>query len=237
MTNGHGPAFMLGIFICLGLIGLGMSLGSSLHRLKGYERVVTVKGLAEREVPADLAVWTIAFASADNDVAALYTTMEENTKEILAFLRATGFSDGEITTAAPVVTDKLAQRYGTQQASVRYTAQQTITVYSRQIDLVRASQSRLAELGKKGIAFGGEDDNRKPQFLFTKLNDLKPAMIEEATRNARAVAEKFAADSQSRLGKIKRASQGQFSIEDRDSNTPHIKKVRVVSTLEYYLSD
>jgi hypothetical protein len=103
--------------------------------------------------------------------------------------------------------------------------------------MVRSSQTRLHELGNKGIAFGGEDHNQKTQFLFTKLNDLKPAMIEEATRNARAVAEKFAADSQSRLGKIKRASQGQFTIEDRDSNTPHIKKVRVVSTVEYYLAD
>ncbi|MEJ5363886.1 MAG: SIMPL domain-containing protein [Desulfosoma sp.] len=237
MTNGHGAAFTLGIFICIGLFGLGMSLGSSIHRLKGYERVVTVKGLAEREVPADIAVWPITFASANNDVTALYATMEENTKEILAFLRAAGFSDAEITTAAPVVTDKFAQRYGTQEASVRYTAQQTITVYSQRIDFVRASQSRLAELGKKGIAFGGEDYNQRTQFLFTKLNDLKPAMIEEATRNARAVAEKFAADSQSRLGKLKRASQGQFTIEDRDSNTPYIKRVRVVSTVEYYLSD
>ncbi|WP_448381735.1 SIMPL domain-containing protein [Desulfosoma sp.] len=237
MTNGHGPAFMLGIFLCLGLVGLGTILGSSILRVKGYERVVTVKGLAEREVPADIAVWPITFASAHNDVAALYTTMEENTKQVLAFLRETGFSAAEITTAAPVVTDKFAQRYGTQEPSVRYTAQQTVTVYSHQIDVVRVSQTRLAELGKKGIAFGGEDYNQKTQFLFTKLNDVKPAMIEEATRNARAVAEKFAADSQSRLGKIKRASQGQFTIEDRDSNTPHIKKVRVVSTVEYYLAD
>ena len=74
-------------------------------------------------------------------------------------------------------------------------------------------------------------------FIFSKLNDLKPEMIEEATKNARAVAEKFAEDSKSRLGKIKSASQGQFSVEDRDSSTPHIKQVRVVSTVEYYLSD
>lgn len=102
---------------------------------------------------------------------------------------------------------------------------------------MRAVQSRLGELGKKGIALGGEEHETRVQFLFTKLNDLKPQMIEEATRNARAVAEKFAADSHSRLGKIKRASQGLFTIENRDANTPHIKRVRVVSTVEYYLSD
>jgi hypothetical protein len=93
------------------------------------------------------------------------------------------------------------------------------------------------ELGKQGIAISGEDYQSRTEFLFTELNSIKPAMIEEATENARQVAEKFAQDSSSRLGKIRRAQQGQFSISDRDNNTPYIKKVRVVSTLEYYLSD
>lgn len=96
---------------------------------------------------------------------------------------------------------------------------------------------KLVELGKLGIAITGETYESKTQFLFTKLTEIKPGMIEEATKNAREAAEKFAQDSKSRLGKIKKASQGQFSIEDRDSNTPHIKKVRVVSTVEYYLTD
>ena len=92
-------------------------------------------------------------------------------------------------------------------------------------------------LSVKGIAFGGDDSGQRTEYIFTKLNDIKPAMIEEATQNARSVAEKFAADSQSRLGKIKTANQGLFSIEDRDSNTPYLKKVRVVSTVDYYLAD
>ena len=102
---------------------------------------------------------------------------------------------------------------------------------------MRAAQNDLADLGKRGIAFAGADYGVRPEFLFTKLNEIKPAMIEEATRKAREVAEKFAADSKSTLGKIRNADQGQFSVTDRDSNTPHIKNVRVVSTLEYYLSD
>ena len=101
---------------------------------------------------------------------------------------------------------------------------------------MRSAQNALGELGKKGIAFGGTDYQRT-EYLFTKLNDIKPAMIEEATRKAREVAEKFAADSASRLGKIRSANQGQFAVADRDSNTPHIKNVRVVATVEYYLSD
>src|SRR5690606_40057302 len=133
--------------------------------------------------------------------------------------------------------DKLAREYGSQEVSMRYAAAQVITVYSDKIDTVRASQGNVAELGKKGIALGGNEYNQQTQFLFTKLNDIKPAMIEEATRNARAVAEKFASDAKSQIGKLKRANQGQFTIEDRDSNTPYLKKIRVVSTVEYYLAD
>jgi hypothetical protein len=112
-----------------------------------------------------------------------------------------------------------------------------VTVYSNDIEAVRRAMTKVAELGREGVAVGGQDYESRTQFLFTGLNELKPGMIEEATRNAREVAEKFARDSDSRLGKIKTATQGQFSINDRDSNTPHIKKVRVVSTLTYYLDD
>lgn len=237
MMGEQKSAFILGAFIFLGLAIFGWFAGSSAIRFKEYERVVTVKGLAERELPADVAVWPIRFAAASDDLSALYTTMERNTKVILAFLQNEGFSADEVTTAAPLVTDKYAERYGEQRVNLRYTAQQTITVYTGNIDLVRKTQEKMAELGKKGIALGGDEYSQRTTYLFTKLNDIKPEMIEEATRNARAVAEQFAADSKSRLGKIRRASQGQFSIEDRDSNTPYLKKIRVVSTIDYYLSD
>ena len=97
--------------------------------------------------------------------------------------------------------------------------------------------TELSVLGKQGIVIRGHDYENRTEYLFTGLNDIKPDMIEEATRNARVVAEKFAADSDSSLGKIKQARQGQFSISDRDQNNPHMKKIRVVSTIEYYLSD
>jgi len=96
---------------------------------------------------------------------------------------------------------------------------------------------KLSVLGKKGIVFTVGNYEAKTEYIFTRLNQVKPQMVEEATRKAREIALKFAADSKSRLGKIKRASQGQFSIKSRDKNNPHIKKVRVVSTVEYYLSD
>jgi hypothetical protein len=112
-----------------------------------------------------------------------------------------------------------------------------VTVYSAQVGTVRAAMGGLLELGKEGVAFTGDAYQNPVEYLFTRLNEVKPEMIEESTRNAREVASKFAEDSDSQLGKIRRASQGQFSIEPRDTNNPHIKKIRVVSTVEYYLSD
>lgn len=237
MTNEQRPALVLGVFICAGLIATAFIARDAVVSVKEYERVVTVKGLAEKEVPANIAVWPIRFTAASNDLAELYATMEANATHIVSYLKSAGFTDAEITTAPPTVTDKLAQEYGGQKASLRYTAQQVITVYSKEIEAVRTAEGNLGELGKKGIALGGNDYGQKTQFLFTGLNEIKPAMIESATRNARSAAEQFAADAKSQVGKLKSANQGQFTIEDRDSNTPYLKKVRVVSTVEYYLVD
>lgn len=225
------------IILALGLAAAGYLAGDGYFSAKKLDRTVVVKGLAEREVPADIAIWPVRFVSADNSLAALYQTLDAQTKTVTEFLRNRGFSEEEISVGPPSLVDKQAQAYGDANVRFRFSATQTITVYTGQVDRVRESQRDLNELGRAGIAVSGDDYQSRTQFLFTKLNDLKPAMIEEATRNARQVADKFAQDSESVLGKIKRASQGQFSITDRDSNTPHIKQVRVVSTIEYYLSD
>jgi hypothetical protein len=230
-------ALILGIFLFFGLVGTAFILGDSAIKVRELERVVTAKGLAERDVPADIAIWPLRFSVADNDLAALYVTLEANTAEIVNFLQAAGFTMDEVTAAAPIVTDRLAERYGDQDVNLRYTALQIVTVYSTKIDLVRQTQGMLGELGKKGIALGGDEFTQRTQYLFSGLNDLKPAMVQEATQNARIIAEQFAADADSGLGKLKSANQGQFTIEDRDANTPYLKKVRVVSTVEYYLAD
>ena len=239
MTEGSNRGLLaLGVLICLGLAILGSTLRSGVIRFKEFERTVSVKGLSERDVPADIALWPIRFTSAHNDLAAVYAKLESDTREILALLQQQGFDSSEITVSAPAITDKLAQQYGSpSELGLRYVASQTVTVYTPQVDLVRSSIHKLSELGKKGVVLSGQEYQAQTEYLFTKLNDVKPEMIEEATRAAREVAEKFAKDSQSKLGKIKTANQGQFTITDRDSNTPHIKKVRVVSTVEYYLSD
>ncbi len=231
-------SFVLGALICAGLALLGYLVGDGIARFRALGRTVEVKGLSEREVAADIAIWPIRFREADNDLNALFSTMQRQDARVVEFLRQKGFAADEIAVAPPAVVDKQAQEYaGPDQGRFRYAGASTITVYSRNVDLVRQSMQDLVELGKVGIAILGDTYEAKTQFLFTRLNDIKPEMIEEATRNAREVAERFARHSQSRLGKIRRASQGQFSVEDRDSNTPHIKKVRVVSTVEYFLVD
>ena len=231
-------ALTLGLSLLLGLTALGLLLGRAAIDFKEHERTVHAKGLAEREVPADIVIWPIQFAEAGNDLGRLYTTVEAGTAKIRAFLEGRGIAADEISATAPAITDKSAQRYGnTAPPAFRYTAEQTVTVYSTNIEAVRSAMDGLVELGKQGIAFTGAGYQAQTEYIFTRLNEVKPEMVEEATRNAREVAMKFAADSQSQLGKIKRASQGQFSISPRDRNNPHIKRIRVVSTVEYYLSD
>jgi len=237
-SEGTANFVVLGVAVFLGLCALGYLLGGSIVKFKEFERSVSVKGLSEKELPADIALWPIQFSRAGNDIMQLYGDLEKDAHEIVAFLKAEGFDDSEITVSPPAIADKLAQQYGdASRIELRYSATQAITVYTDQIHAVRSAMKRLVELGKRGIVLTGGNYENRTEFLFTRLNDIKPEMIEEATRKAREVAEKFAKDSNSRLGKIKRASQGQFSIADRDRNTPYIKKIRVVSTVEYYLSD
>lgn len=236
--NSKASALVLGVFIFLGLATLGYLLGNAAINFKEYERTVTVKGLSEREYEADIVIWPIEFTEASNNLGELYSSIERSTEKIRVFLEEAGISQEEITFSIPSITDKSAQQYGNQaKAEFRYTAMQTVTAYSKNIKSVRSVMGTLSELGKQGIVFSGGNYQSTTEYLFTRLNEAKPGMIEEATRKAREVAEKFASDSKSTLGKIRKASQGQFSINARDKNNPHIKKVRVVSTVEYYLSD
>lgn len=239
MTDSNkSSSIILGLCLLLGLSSLGYLLGDAAIRYKEYERTVTVKGLSEREYKADIVIWPIQFSAASNNLEDIYKTIDGSTEKIKSFLESAGINPSEISYSSPAINDKSAQRYGNQPAAqFRFTASQTVTVYSKNIEAVRQVMSRMSELGKQGIVITGHDYQTQTEYIFTRLNEVKPEMIEEATRKAREVAEKFASDSKSTLGKIKSASQGQFSINARDKNNPHIKKVRVVSTVAYYLSD
>lgn len=231
-------AVILGVSLILGLASLGYLLGSYAVTVKEYERTVTVRGLAEQEQEADIVIWPIQFTQAANDLQELYTAIDNNTNSIRSFLESNGVEASAISQSPPAITDRLAQSYGDgSRAEFRYTATQALTVYSGDISTVRGLMSSLSDLGRQGIVFSGAEYHLQPEYIFTRLNDIKPDMIETATREARSAAIKFAEDSDSTLGKIRNASQGQFSISDRDRNNPHIKNVRVVVSVEYYLSD
>lgn len=231
------PALLLGLCFLVGMGLLGWQVSNALVTVKEYERTVTVKGLAEREVPADIVIWPIGFTLASNNLNDLYADLEAGKQKVQAFLREEGIAEDAITLGAPVINDKSVHAYGNEVSDFRFAATQMVTVYASDIASIRGAMSRLSELGKQGLVLMGDNYGTQTQYLFMGLNEIKPAMIEEATKKAREVAIKFAEDSGSRLGKIKRASQGQFSISERDANNPHIKNVRVVSTIEYYLAD
>ena len=236
LKNSNG-AVLAGLLIGVGIFLSGVMIKVGIGGFVSNQRVVTVKGLAEKEVPADQVIWPLMYKMVGNEVSELYYQIGTRNKAITNFLKSNGIDDAEITISAPEIIDLQAERYNSQPVVYRYNVTAAITVSSGKVDLIRKLMVEQTDLLKQGVALTGGDYNYTTQFLFTGLNDIKPQMIEEATQNARLTAEKFALDSKSKLGKIKRASQGQFSINDRDANTPHIKIVRVVTTVDYFLKD
>lgn len=228
---------MEAVILAIGMVLLGLMIRGGINDVKDKERIVTVKGLAEMEVPADKVTWPLMYKDIGNDLPALYMNMEKKNQAIVSFLKSNGVTDEEISVAPSEIIDMKAERYSNENVTYRYNATSVITVTSRNVDKVRKLMSEQTELLKQGIAITGGDYRYNVSYEFTGLNDIKPQMIEEATKNARAAGEKFAKDSDSKLGKIRNASQGQFSISDRDGNTPYIKSVRVVTTVTYYLKN
>lgn len=225
------------LLLAVGLTLLGIFIRNGFGRISANSRVVTVRGLSEREVEANKVTWPIVSKHVGNDLASLYGDVESTNNAIVAFLRQNGISENEYSVNAPKVQDMQADNYGGQQAPYRYNVTSVVVVTSDQVSKVNVLMAKQSELMAKGIAIVAGDYSYQTLYEFTDLNKIKPDMVADATKNARKAADKFAEDSQSRLGKIKSASQGQFSIEDRDQYTPYIKKVRVVSTIEYYLKD
>lgn len=226
---------VLGVCLMVGLVVGALLLGNAIKATRADDRIVSVKGLCEREVKADNVICPFAYKEGGDDLQQLYKTIERKNAIIIDFLKEAGIAEEEISVAAPKVVDTRTEWSGSQNRYA-YIVTSVVTVCTDKVDEIIALQSQQGALLQQGIATtsGWEYPT---VYSFTKLNEIKPAMIETATRNARETAEKFAADSDSKLGKIKRATQGQFSINDRDSNTPYMKNVRVVTSVDYYLKD
>jgi hypothetical protein len=228
-------ATILGICLVIGLTAFGALIGRSLYQARAAERYVTVKGLSEREVPADLVLWPIVYSVTGDDLAELQARVEEDGDTIRAFLTGLGFDGSDMSLSAPRVTDREGQGYGNQPVA-RYQVESTLTLRTPKIDAARAAIERSGDLVKRGVTLIRSYEYTT-QYLFTGLEAIKPEMIAEATRDARSAAQQFADDSGSRVGAIRKAQQGYFSIEDRDPFSPEHKRVRVVTTVEYFLAD
>lgn len=225
------------IILALGVVVAAFLVTRGIQSFTDRDRVVNVKGLAEMEVAADRVIWPLVYKEIGNDLLTLHSNIETKNGTIIEFLKQRGITDDEITVAAPQIVDLQADRYSSQTYQYRYNATSVITVSSDKVEQIRQLITKQSELLKQGVAITGDDYRYNVSYKYTRLNDIKPEMIEQATKNARAAAEKFASDSGSKVGKIRDASQGQFSITDRDENTPHMKNVRVVTTINYYLKN
>lgn len=223
--------------IALGIVILGLCVKSGIDNFANKDRKVNVKGLAEQEVEADKVTWPIVSKELGNDLPELYNKIGATQSKIKAFLLRSGIKENELTVNAPQVIDLNAEQYSNNTKPYRYIITSVITVTSNNVKQVRAIIARQGDLLKEGVAIvdGGYDNPIKYEFVSFK--EMKPKMMQEAIENAEKTAQQFAENSHSKLNKIVSADQGQFSIDDRDSNTPYIKKVRVVTTVTYSLKD
>lgn len=223
--------------IAVGIIVLGLCIKWGIDDFADKDRSVRVKGLAEKEVEADKVTWPILTKEIGDDLPSLYQKISGTTDKVKAFLKSNGVADAEISVNAPVVVDLNAEQYNTGNHRYRYNITSTITVTSRNVKLIRSIIARQGELLKQGVAVVDGGYSSGVVYEYVSFQKMKPEMMQEAIRNAELTARQFAGNSNSRLDKIMTADQGQFSIDNRDSNTPYIKKVRVVTTVTYSLKD
>ena len=221
------------VILAIGIIVLGWFIKSGIDNFSNKDRKVTVKGLAEREVKADKVTWSLSTNEMGNDLPTLYESINMKTGKIKAFLKQNGIEDGEITVNPPTVNDLESNQWSENRRNFRYIINTTLTVSTQKVDLVNKAIFKQAELLKQGVAIEGSN----PQYEYVSFQQMKPEMMEEAIKNAQKTAEQFTKASNSKLGNIQTAGQGQFEINDRDQNTPYIKKLRVVTTITYALNN
>lgn len=224
------------LVIAAGLVGAGWFAAQGLARLRTADRYVTVKGSAEKIVDADLVVWPLSQTVGGNDLAAVQGQLDANTATIRAFLGEAGFKPAEVVVSPPRLEDRWAYSYGDNRPPERYRYSNTVTLRTTRVAEALGALRRSGDIVARGVLLNTEEGGG-PQFDYTRLNAIKPALIAEATANARTSAEQFAKDSGARIGGIRSANQGVVSIENRDAGSPQIKKIRVVTTVEYFLRD
>ena len=223
--------------IAVAIVVMGVCLKAGIDNFTNKDRRGTAKGLAEREGAADQGTWPVVSVELGNDLPQLYNKINSTTSKIRTFLKENGVPDEDISVNPPVVQDKNANLYSNERVVNRYNITSVITVTSNDVAKIRGIISRQGELLRQGAAIIDGGYENPIVYEYTGFNEIKPEMMKEAIANAQATAEQFAGNCNSELDKIITATQGQFSISDRDNNSPHIKKIRVVSTITYSLKD
>ncbi len=252
MFDNNGTKIMVALALAIGLIACSTILGESISSMKKGDRFVTVRGVSEMEIKADLAVWPIRVRVTANELAEANRSADEARKKVLVFLSANGIKPEAIASQNLRIEDRQAKDYEQGRASFRYMAEYTILVRSTEVDRIRNVSQMTDKLVAAGVVLAsqGNWDRSSPQFIFTQLNAIKPEMMASATQSAREVANQFATDSGSSIGSIRRATQGLFTISDRDRTSQGEggdgaaagvsdinKKVRVVVTVDYFLTN
>ena len=241
-------ALIAGLCALIGLAVAGWFIGRGTERLRSAVRTVTVKGLVEKEVKSDQAIWTLQLRRASADLKDAQSKIAADREAALVFLKKQGFADSEIDRTPIKTIDKLAREYGQPQGNdpMRYILATSLVVTTPKVDLVRSSVGSTDALLQSGVVLDGGDGGgpANPRFVVSTFNDLRPQLLADATKNARAMAQQFAADSGARVGSIRSANQGQIQIFGSDGNDESgpfsptstvMKKIRVVSTFEFAL--
>jgi uncharacterized protein len=220
------------LLLSIGVALAGFFIGDGISNRSGARRIISVKGLSEREVPASVATWTIGYNATGNDLDQINKKLGESTKAVIAFLKERGFDEKEVAVQPPSIIDtSMEQREkDVPPPPQRFSANQSVLLRTTKVDAIKPALASAANLMISGVFLSGKS---QPNYIFNQLNEIKPGMIQEATKNARIAADQFARDSQINLGKLRNASQGWFQVEDRDAATPERKRVRVVVDVEY----
>jgi len=220
------------LLLAVGISAGGFFIGDGVSNRGSGRRIISVKGLSEREVPASVAVWSVGYGATGNELDAINRKLSDSTKAVLAFLKGAGFDEKDMAVQPPAIHDASMEPHDkdTPPPPERFRADQSVLLRTTKVDLIKPALASASTLMVNGVLLTG---GSQPNYIYNQLNEIKPGMIQEATKNARIAADQFSRDSQISLGKLRNASQGWFQVEDRDAATPERKTVRVVVDVDY----
>jgi hypothetical protein len=232
VTSPRVSLILAALLIAIGLAASGFFIGEGISGRNSTRRTISVKGLSEREVPASVATWTVGYSATGNDLGAINKKLADSTKAVLDFLKEAGFAEADMAVQPPAVRDTSMDERDKDSPPPpeRYSASQAVLLRTAKVDAIKPALASASNLMVSGVLLSGKAE---PNYIFNQLNEIKPGMIQEATKNARIAAEQFSRDSQTTLGKLRNASQGWFKVDNRDDATPERKVVRVVVDVEY----